>query len=80
MSVTRSTTPAKRSDRDVIEMFRAYNRSQLKKIADMENVTLSSDDTTLNDRSQIETTETVNPVNDFFFQNFEILKIFDSVN
>lgn len=74
MSETQSTTSAKRSDQDVIETFRAYNRTQLKKIADMENVTLSSnndDDTTLmNDRSQIEITETVNPVNDtIYFEN-----------
>lgn len=72
MSVTQSTTSAKRSDQDVIEAFRAYNRSQLQKIADMENVTLSSDnnDAPLNDRSQIGSTETVNPVNDFFFSKF----------
>lgn len=69
MSETQSTTSAKRSDQNVIETFRAYNQTQLKKIADMENVTLAldNDDKILNGRPETEITETVNPVNDFLF-------------
>lgn len=75
MSATQLIESAKRSDRNAIETFRAYNRIQLKKIDDIENITLSSDsdDTTINGRSQTEITKTVNPLN-------EILQIFDYVN